>query len=237
MSISILLAAATGLAADSKLTESRPTPLAGWAYDPTRPVLVYFDDYDDDGILGTGGWYVQIGAGVMTVADSDGPSEDVEFDEGFAIPIAIGHRFGADDGNAFAFDLEFEAIYTDTDTDEGVLEAVSDVTTIAGLLNGVGEFSFGNKLGAYLGAGIGVAALDIGTQSDAANDFDEEDGPFLAWQAKAGLRLWSSEDLAWGLGYRFLNVDDAEIDDDIGGADFDLQTQQHILELNLRFQL
>ena len=51
------------------------------------------------------------------------------------------------------------------------------------------------------------------------------------------MRLWASDDVAWTLGYRFLNIDDAEIDDDLGGASFDLETQQHIFQLGVRFQL
>jgi hypothetical protein len=32
-----------------------------------------------------------------------------------------------------------------------------------------------------------------------------------------------------------MNVDDVEIDDDTGNEDFDLETQQHVIELGLTF--
>jgi opacity protein-like surface antigen len=183
-------------------------------------------------------WYVQIGAGLVTTSDSDGPDEDVEFDEGFGIPLAVGYRFGADDDNAFAFDLELEALYNDQDADnEGFLEAVNDVTVLAGFIDGVGDLALGQNFSIYGGAGIGLAALDIGTESDGLNSFDDEDGPFLAWQGKAGFRWYATPSVSWSAGYRFVNVDDAEIDDDLGGASFDLETEQHMLELGLRFSL
>jgi hypothetical protein len=35
------------------------------------------------------------------------------------------------------------------------------------------------------------------------------------------------------VGYRFLNIDDAEIDDGLGDSSFDLETEQHVLEVGL----
>lgn len=234
--LSLLLAAtATAIGTDP----DEPSKFLLLAH-PHEPGLLlaraYQDAYDRD--AGRGGLYLQIGGGLTTTIESDGPDEDLDFDEGFAIPVALGTRFGADDGNAAAFDVELEAIYTDQDADnQGVLEAVTDVTAIAGLVNGVGDFSVSEAISLYAGAGIGLAGLDIGTTSDSVNDFDEEDGPFLAWQLKGGLRFWATDNVSWSVGYRFLNIDDAEIDDDLGGADFDLETRQHVVELGLRFQL
>lgn len=187
---------------------------------------------------GGDGMYLQLGAGLTTTHDANGPGEEIDFDEGYAIPVAIGCRFGASDGNPVAFDVEFEGLWTDQDADDsGTLQAVTDVSVLGGLVNGLAEFAVSDRLALYAGAGLGLAALDVGTTSDALNDFDEEDGPFLAWQLKAGVRLWTSERTAWSLGYRFLNIDDAEIDDDIGGASFDFETEQHVVELGLRFGL
>ena len=43
-------------------------------------------------------------------------------------------------------------------------------------------------------AGLGGSWVDVGTSSDTLSDFDAEDGPFLTWQARAGL--------GWKLGSR-----------------------------------
>jgi opacity protein-like surface antigen len=77
--------------------------------------------------------------------------------------------------------------------------------------------------------------MDVGTQSDSLHDFDSDDGPFLAWQAKAGFVWRTSSSMSVLLGYRFINVDDNQIDDDIGAASFELSTEQHVIELGLRF--
>lgn len=204
------------------------------------PFAQDYDEADDDyaGVRGDNGLYFQGLFGLVTTSNSDGPDEEIDFDEGYQVAGAIGTRFGADDGNALAFDVELEVLWNDQDADnEGVLEAVSDVTVLAGLLNAIAEFALTERFALYLGAGIGAAGLDIGTESDALNDFDEDDGPFLAWDGKAGLRLWASDDVAWSVGYRYMNIDDAEIDDDVGGASFELQTEQHVIELAVRFQL
>jgi len=187
---------------------------------------------------GRNGLYLQLSGGLTTTTDSNGPGEEINFDEGFALAGTIGTRMGAYDDNAVSWDLEFEVLYTDQDADDsGTLQAVTDVTVLAGLLNGIINLDLTRALELYLGAGIGAAGLDVGTTTDALNDFDEEDGPFLAWQAKAGVRLWATQSTSFFLGYRFLNIDDAEVDDDLGGASFELETQEHIAELGIRFQL
>jgi opacity protein-like surface antigen len=181
------------------------------------------------------GWYIGVGFGITTTTDSDGPDEDIEFDEGWALPIAIGCHHTGEVGDALSWDFEVEGLYTDQDADDDPpLEAVRDITVAAALLNGILNVNFAENWAIYGGAGIGAAWLDIGTESDNLHDFEEDDGPFLAWQGKAGLRWWATDRLSWNLGYRFLNVDDAEIDDDIGNSSFDLETQQHILEIGVR---
>ena len=51
------------------------------------------------------------------------------------------------------------------------------------------------------------------------------------------MRWYANEDVSVSLGYRFLNVDDVEIDDDSGTAAFELETEQHAIELGVRFAL
>jgi opacity protein-like surface antigen len=187
--------------------------------------------YDDN----ASGMFFRLGGGLMTATDSDGPDEDIEFDEGYIVDLAIGHRF-AGQPNSLAFDLELEGVWTDQDTDDDdVVQAVRDVTVLGALVNGIADFRLAESFSIYGGAGIGAAFMDIGTESDAVNDFDDEDGPFLTWQGKAGLKFLTAGGSAIGFGYRFLNIDDVEIDDDLGGASFDLSTEQHALELSYTF--
>ena len=224
------------LSTEARESSPAASPSVDWR--EPAPVTLLPVDEDDYDYSERGKWYLQGGGGLVTTQDSDGPDEDIEFDEGYLVSLALGHRFGSDDDNPLAFDLELESVWTDQDADnEGLLEAVSDVTQLGFFLNGLGEVRLARVLGLYAGGGLGLSLLDIGTESDSLNDFNEEDGPFFAWQAKGGLRWWTSDKVSLNVGYRFLNVDDAEIDDDLGDAEFDLETQQHMLELGVRFQL
>ncbi len=203
----------------------------------TTPYAFQIDDTgarDPDGR--PGGAYLQVGGGLVTTEDSDGPDEDVEFDEGYLVSVALGHRFAS--SSPLAFDLELEGVWTDQDADDdGALQAVNDVTSIGALVNGLVDFRMTRSISLYGGAGIGATWLDIGTESDALNDFDDEDGPFLTWQAKAGVAFAIARSAELRVGYRFHNIDDAEIDDGIGDSSFDLETSQHVLEVGLRFGL
>ena len=179
--------------------------------------------------------YLRFNGGLVTTTSSDGPDDDIDFDNGFLLAFAIGRRMTSGE-NPFNFDLELEGVYTDQDADNtGTLQALRDVTVARGFLNGVLDYRVADRFSLYAGAGIGAAWMDVGTSSDALNDFEDEDGPFLAWQAKAGVMWHFSPNTALTLGYRFMNIDDVQIDDDVGGADFDLQTEQHTAEIGLRF--
>ena len=184
-----------------------------------------------------GSTYFRFSGGIVTTESSDGPDEEIDFNEGYLLAFAIGQRTSSGDG-PMNFDLELEAIWDQQDADDdGPIQAIDDLAVLGVLINGTLFFNLGERLSLYGGAGIGAAWLNVGTETNGINDFDDEDGPFLAWQARAGLQWAFGSGTALNFGYRFLNIDDAEIDDDVGAASFDLQTQQHVLELGLRFGL
>lgn len=189
------------------------------------------------GVEGNGGGsYLRASAGFVTMQDADSPDQDIEFNEGYLLALAFGQRMN--DNSDFNFDLELEAVWTDQDADDnGPIQAVRDVTFGALFLNGKFDVPLGERLSVYAGAGIGAAWVDVGTSSDAVNDFDSDEGPYLAWQLRAGLEWRFANSVAANVGYRFITNDDVELDDDIGGASFDLSTEQHVLELGLRFGL
>jgi len=207
-----------------------PAPVATSGFDGIAFDGAAFDDFD----IIEDGWYFQLGGGFVSTADSNGPGEEIDFEEGVGAILSVGHRFPH--AGPLAFDNELELIWTDQDvSDSGILKAVSDVNTLSALLNGVGDYSFTETFSLYGGAGLGFSFVDVGTRSDSLNDFDDEDGPLLTWQVKTGGRFQMSESTSFSVGYRFVNIDDHEIDDDIGGASFDLKTEQHILEIGYRF--
>lgn len=199
------------------------------ALDPAPSALPPQSSSIDEGL------FLELGGGLVTTTDSDGPGEEIDFDEGFGLFVGIGKRM-AGDQNQVGFDLMLEGFWTDQDAqDSGLLQAVNDVTAAGALVSGILDLSLTERLSIFGGAGIGVSWLDIGTQSDALNDFDSDEGALLTWQGRLGTRLRFSDATSGYLGYRFLNIDEAEIDDDVGAASFDLETQQHIIEVGVRF--
>ena len=179
--------------------------------------------------------YLRLNGGLVTTESSGGPDEEIDFDEGYLLAAAFGWRLGASD-TGLGFSIELEGLWTDQDADDdGPIEAISDLSVLGGMLNGVLDFRFADSISLYAGAGVGAAWLNVGTESDSLGEFDDEDGPFLAWQARAGLAFHLSHTTSLSFGYRFLNVDDVNIDDGAGDPSFDLETQQHALEIGLVF--
>lgn len=179
--------------------------------------------------------YLRLSGGLVTTEDSAGPDEDIEFNEGYLLGVAIGRRMGASE-NGLGFGLELEGLWTDQDADDqGAIQAITDVSVLGAMLNGTLDFKIADAFSIYGGGGVGAAWMNIGTDADSLNDFNDEDGPFFAWQLRGGVMWHLSDMTAFNVGYRFLNIDDAQIDDDIGAADFDLETQQHVLEVGLTF--
>lgn len=204
-------------------------PLSYAAFTSAAPLAL---DSDDGGTT-----YIRFSGGLVTTESSHGPDEDIDFNEGYLLAFAFGQRMSSSD-SPLNFDLELEGVWNDQDADDdGPIQAIEDLSVLGVFINGTLYFKLGDRLSLYGGAGVGAAWLDVGTTTDALNDFDDEDGPFLAWQARAGVQWAFSSGTALNIGYRFMNIDDAEIDDDIGAASFDLETQQHVAEIGLRFGL
>ena len=182
----------------------------------------------------TSTFYLRATGGLVTTKDSSDNGEDIDFDEGWLASVGIGDRVGSFSRNV-GFSIELDGVWTDQDTDQsGVLAAnVESLNVGALLVNGILDFPIiMDRLSVYGGAGIGVAWLDVG-----GSGFQEDDGPFLAWQAKAGLAWRFTPSTALHVGYRFLNVDNAELDDNASAASFDIETRQHVLEAGFLFGL
>ena len=204
-------------------------PVATTTYEPATAAAPAQLGKHDEGL------FLELGGGLVTTTNSDGPGEEIDFDEGYGAFIGIGKRFAGAPNN-IGFDVILEGFLTDQDVgDDGVVNAVNDITAAGLLISGLVDFEVSDSVSLYAGPGVGVSWLDVGTNSDSINDFDEDEGALLTWEARAGARFRLAERTSAFIGYRFLNIDDAEIDDDIGAAGFDLQTEQHILEAGLRF--
>jgi opacity protein-like surface antigen len=176
--------------------------------------------------------YLRLEVGAVRTTDFDDNGHDVEFDTGTLFGVAIGQRVNSW-ANKIAFDLELEGVWdTQNVNDNATFSALDRVNVGALFLNGVFDFPIAERMSLYAGAGIGAAWVDPDTQ----NNFDADDGPFLAWQARAGLQWHFSGGTALDIGYRFMNIDDVELDQNGAvGSSFDLETTQQALELGLTF--
>jgi opacity protein-like surface antigen len=204
------------------LTSATPPLSSSWV--PSSPAV---QDVD------ASPWYWSLGGSFVTTSSSDGPGEEIDFDEGWGAQVAFGRRYYGDPENALMFDVEVEGLYTDQEPDrDGPL---NDLNTAAIMLNGLGAVAVGERTEVFFGGGVGLGWLDVGTESDSLTSFDDEDGPFFSWQVRAGLRFDVAETTQLEVGYRFLNIDDAEVDDGIGDSDFELSTEQHSLGISVRF--
>jgi len=184
--------------------------------------------------------YFLLSGGLVTTRSSDGSdaNEEIDFDEGWSLAVAYGNEFHVSLDGDTRWAWELEGTYSDQDVDDqGPTQAVRDVTTAGIFGNLVGEWALGESVGIYAGAGVGAAWLEVGDNGDALSDFEEEDGPFLAWQGKVGLHLARGSATSWRIGYRFVNIDDVELDESDGDSSFELETQQHVLELTLHLRL
>lgn len=192
-------------------------------------------DRDGNDPFDESGWSARLGGGLVTTSSDSGGGEEVDFDEAFMLAVAFGHHFGAGE-ERLGFDVELEGLWSDQDAEtSGEVSGVRDYTAVGLLLNGVVDFRLVDRWFLYGGAGIGTSFVDIGSSGDEFHQFDSEDGPFLTWQGKAGVRWNMTDRLAWNLGYRFVNISDVEIQDSIGASNFELGIEQHVIELGISF--
>lgn len=196
-------------------------------------------------------WYLGLGIQGVTTSKSDGPGSnnpggsggEIDFNEGIAVPLTLGYRFWDQPDGPMGFSTELDVIYTNQEAEQGAFGTTgvpfqADLTGFNVLLNGVFDAAVNDTVSFYGGAGVGLGWLDVGNENDGASSFSDEDGPFLAWQVKAGVLFRTSDSVAFEVGYRFLNVDDVEFDNDTGAdASFELETRQHMLGLGARFTL
>lgn len=183
------------------------------------------------------GLYLRLTGGLVTTQNSNGPSnQDIDFDQGYLFSVGLGDRIGALE-NGLGFSLELDGIWTDEKAnDNGTTQPVRRLGVEGALLDGIFDVRIADRFSIYAGAGVGAAWLDVSTtDSDAFHDFHPDSGLFLAWTAKAGVMWRFAESTALHFGYRFLNIDNAQIDDSIANSSFDLKTQQHVIEAGLIF--
>ena len=183
------------------------------------------------------GPYLRLGAGLVTSEDVDAPDESIEIDQGYEVNAALGTRVFSP-RERVNLDLELEGLWSEQDArDDAPRVALGNAGISAGFFNALVDVRLDRRLSAYAGAGIGAAWLDLDPQEDAISEYIDEDGPFTAWQAKAGLSLRVSRSTLFSVGYRFVAVEGAQVEESLSGERFDFDSRQHALEFGFRFGL
>ena len=158
--------------------------------------------------------YLSLWAGMVATHDVDVEynhnSTEVPIDNGFAGGAAVGYDFGP-------VRLEIEGSYRDSNAEEGD----ADLKVRALMANVYADFNTGGTATPYLGAGVGVADVDV----------EHEDDQVLAGQVAAGILFAVTEKVAIDLGYRFMMTDDP----DINGAELELRQHTALLGVQIRF--
>ena len=201
---------------------------------PTTNAFARSSSADDGGV------YFQLSAGLTSARDSGGPATapDLEYDNGELYGVALGLHFGTAEALRLGLDVELEVIYSEQDIEAGGgLTLPSTSSFAAAMVNALLEFSLTEQLSVYGGAGIGIAAFDIDDFEDGVNTFEQDENAQFAWQIKTGLRVRLSRHVSLSGGYRWLQIADDRLTDDVNDVSFDLETGLHTVELGLRFTL
>uniref|UniRef100_UPI0025F4E6E5 outer membrane protein n=1 Tax=Sphingopyxis sp. UBA6723 TaxID=1947538 RepID=UPI0025F4E6E5 len=178
-------------------------------------------------------WYVGVGAGVMIV-------EDLDLDIGATQNAgSLDHRYGADFEGTVGYDFggfraEVEVGFREADiksgrfgvpgipqTASGVgplatgsFDLNGDSNALSFMVNGMLDFGDDDGLQGFIGGGAGVARVSVEPVYGGAFLDDSDTG--FAWQAIAGIRAPLSDTIDVGVKYRFFNVDNVDLVDQVG---------------------
>ena len=170
---------------------------------------------------------------------------DTEFDNGFGLTGAVGYSYGN-------FRVEAEFSYRKNDLDKLTINSVAvagvlftglgtfdldgDTTALGFMANGWYDVDTGTPWVPFLGAGLGVARLNIDIESIAgvAITYDESDTVF-AYQAGAGIGYKFTPEIMATLSYRFFGTSDPTFDDGVDKIEAEYQSHNLWAGLIVRF--
>ena len=179
-------------------------------------------------------WYVGIHARMAWVEDTNlningANAGDIDFDNGFGAGASFGYAPG---GDGFWNNTRFEAEYShnrvDVDTFGG--GAISgDLRTDSMMLNAFYDMPIGMSIKPYIGAGAGLAKVNIDS-----GGLDDNDRVF-AYQFLGGIGYTPStlQNTTLTLGYRYFATDDPEFS--LLNVPADMELSSHNLEVGARF--
>ena len=185
-------------------------------------------------------WYLEFAAGASVTDEADAILNSLDYDAGYSIDFLIGKR--VHEGDTFDFALEAEFYFNEQGVDDGLIGAgsstVEQMSNGGFLVGGSMTWPLNEKISLYGGAAIGLAtALDLDSKSDALSDFDIDDEQALAYQGKIGARYALGETSSWFFQYRQLFVPDIDVEDTFLGQEFEMDIEQSLFEVGVRWDL
>lgn len=182
-------------------------------------------------------WYVGLHGMVPFVSDSDlsaAGSEvgDLDYDTGWGGGASLGYMPGGT--NSFVDSMRFEIEYAYRTNDLEDIDGVSvseRIRSNAGMFNAYFDIPTQMRVLPYVGAGIGIAQVEMDLNELGVNDNDT----VLAWQLMAGLGYapQTIPNTVFSVGYRYFSTADPEFSGTAGTVENEYNT--HNVELGARF--
>lgn len=170
------------------------------------------------------GWYYDVSGGALWLQDISVGGASLDFDTGWALNAELGY----DLGNGLALGVNAGYYTADLGSlsghDFGV-DAGGDISAVPVLGNVRFSHHLTQSLSINLGVGLGVVYTESGI--DESNDADvsgfRNDSWEFGFQALAGLQYHITDGTSVGVGYRYLHVDDSDL-------------QGHLLQASVNFR-
>jgi len=179
-------------------------------------------------------YYFSARGQLLDVEETEMGTQTNDHELGYGFSGALGYNPPGQDhfwGNS-RFEIELGLMDAGVDRVRNAGTAISSngsVETAAIMVNYMYDFDFGNQLVPYVGAGAGLATVDMEFR-DLINAVDvEKSETTFAYQLRAGLRYMppSLEYTSFDVGYRFFRTGD------IGYREYDLSNKSHQIEFGL----
>ncbi|MEO0983036.1 MAG: outer membrane beta-barrel protein [Pseudomonadota bacterium] len=209
------------------------------------------DNFGTTGAFTTG----DIGDGsTIDVAAGTDYGWTTEFDAGFAVAGEAGARFGQ--GFRAGFEISYTDANVDTHRDVtlgggpiGALDAAAlagapaplgvtiadlvadgqgDITSLAFMANLYYDLNLGGRIQPYVGAGVGVADVDVDYSPSGVVIIDDGETKF-AYQFKAGATYKATQALDLFAEYVYRATDDIEVDNALFPGTLEIENQQNMV--------
>lgn len=172
-------------------------------------------------------WYVGLHGGWSMDDDYDstaaGTTTEVGTDGGYIVGASLGYVPPTELPffNMTRYELEYSFRRNDVEA-----PGSGEVDVQSGMANMLIDFTNETNWTPYVGGGLGMASIDV----------DGDDDSVFAWQLMAGLD-YAPEAMpmtVWGLRYRYLGAQDADIN--AGGVPTEFEYDNHSIEAAARFR-